>query len=61
VLGGVSPVQGALAGAVAGGVAGALAKKDRRHFRDENGQCYYVTSAGGRVYDPRGCGDVVER
>jgi hypothetical protein len=61
VLGGVSPMQGAVAGAVAGGVAGALAKKDRRYFRDENGQCYYLTSAGGRVYDVRGCVDVVER
>jgi hypothetical protein len=61
VLGGVSPVQGAVAGAVAGGVAGVITKKDRRYFRDENGQCYYVTSTGGRVYDPRGCVDVIER
>ena len=58
---GVGPVQGAVAGAVVGGVAKAAARKNRRYFRDENGECYYLTKGGGRVYDPAGCATVIER
>ena len=58
---GVGPVQGAVAGAVVGGVAKAASRKNRRYFRDENGECYYLTKGGGRVYDPAGCATVIER
>lgn len=61
IIGGVSPVQGAVAGAVVGGAAKAASRKDRRYFRDENGECYYLTKGGGRVYDPAGCATVIER
>src|SRR5690554_1850643 len=50
VVDGVSPVEGAVAGAVVGGVAGAVTGNDRRWYRDNRGDCYYVDD-GRRVYD----------
>jgi uncharacterized protein YcfJ len=53
VVDGVSPVEGAVAGAVVGGVVGAVTDNngDRRWYRDDRNNCYYLDRDGRRVYD----------
>lgn len=53
VVDGVSTGEGAVAGAVVGGLVGAATanNNDRRWYRDNRGDCYYVDSSGERFYD----------
>lgn len=51
-VGGVSTGEGAAVGAVAGAIIGAAtSNNDRRWYRNNRGECYYVNDRGDRIYD----------
>lgn len=49
VIPGLSVGEGAIVGGVGGAVIGAV-DKDRKYYRDANGNKYYLNSRGQRVY-----------
>jgi phage tail tape-measure protein len=48
---GVRPVEGAVVGAIAGGAIAAATDRNRRWYRDDRGDCYYIDKWGVRRYD----------